>query len=101
MAVTGIKCARSACESQNACCRHTENSNLYCPRCARGINETNPGLVLFPIAIKQCGSCNCYHPFGFSGDCRDDENRYAAPEDAQERHPGVPILDLSVGSRLV
>lgn len=24
----------------------------------------------------ECGGCDCYHPLGFTGDCRDDENRF-------------------------
>jgi hypothetical protein len=28
----------------------------------------------------ECGSCGCYHPDDFWGDCRDDENRYALDE---------------------
>lgn len=31
--------------------------------------------------LEPCGSCICYHPVGFSGDCRDDSNRFASPED--------------------
>jgi hypothetical protein len=25
--------------------------------------------------VETCGCCDLYHPRGFSGDCRDDENR--------------------------
>lgn len=24
----------------------------------------------------ECGGCDNYHPLGFTGDCRDDKNRY-------------------------
>jgi hypothetical protein len=41
------KCNRTACDA-HGCCVHTENGKLYCPRCARKINECNPGLVAFP-----------------------------------------------------
>lgn len=27
--------------------------------------------------LVACGICGCYHPEGFTGDCRDDANRYA------------------------
>lgn len=37
--LTGIKCAREACDIPNACFRHSQNGNLYCPKCARLINE--------------------------------------------------------------
>jgi hypothetical protein len=44
-----MKCYRGVCNAQDANCLHTHNNQLYCPACARGINEFNPGLVLFPI----------------------------------------------------
>lgn len=28
----------------------------------------------------QCGGCGHYHPFGFNGDCRNDEARHSAGE---------------------
>ena len=28
----------------------------------------------------ECGTCNCYHPATFSGDCRNDSMRFAAGE---------------------
>ncbi len=35
--------------------------------------------------IYECGFCGCYHPWDWDGDCRDDENRYGAPEDYIEK----------------
>ena len=46
-----MKCARTACMSMNAVCQHTQTGRLYCPRCARRINEANPqvpNLITFP-----------------------------------------------------
>lgn len=47
------KCARTACENtHNIVCRHTQSGQLYCPSCARRINEANPehpGLVTLPM----------------------------------------------------
>ena len=46
-----MKCARRACNSENAVCRHTQTGRLYCPRCARKINEAvvrATPLVTFP-----------------------------------------------------
>lgn len=48
------KCKRTACENKNACCRHRMTGDLYCPQCARLINENNPlwhgaRLVAFPV----------------------------------------------------
>jgi len=28
----------------------------------------------------ECGCCDCYHPIDWDGDCRDDDNRFAADE---------------------
>lgn len=53
-----MKCHRGACDSDNAVCLHSDNGHLYCPSCARKINETAPGLVRFPIdAVKQLTRC--------------------------------------------
>jgi hypothetical protein len=46
---SATKCARTACKStRNVRCRHTQTGRLYCPRCARAINDHNPGFVEFP-----------------------------------------------------
>ena len=37
------------------------------------------------LTIFECGICGCYHPWDFTGDCRDDENRFADPEDYAEK----------------
>lgn len=48
------KCARTACSAtRNVVCRHTHSGALYCPRCARKINEHNPGLVTMPGANER------------------------------------------------
>lgn len=36
--------------------------------------------------LYECGICSCYHPWGFDGDCRDDNNRYGAPEDYEAKY---------------
>lgn len=46
------------------------------------------------LRIESCGQCDCYHPEGYAGDCRDDNNRYASPEDAQERNNGAAIIEV-------
>jgi hypothetical protein len=44
-----MKCRRTACDStHNIICRHTQTGDLYCPRCARAINDYTPGLVDWP-----------------------------------------------------
>jgi hypothetical protein len=46
-------CSRTACRKTPATCRHTQTGRLYCHRCARAINEHNPGLVEIPPAPKR------------------------------------------------
>jgi hypothetical protein len=40
-----------------------------------GYYEENP-----PDDWEECGQCECYHPAGFTGDCRDDINRWPSDE---------------------
>jgi hypothetical protein len=35
--------------------------------------------------LYECGICDCYHPWSFDGDCRDDSNRYGSPEEYAEK----------------
>ena len=35
--------------------------------------------------LEECGSCDCYHPSDFYGDCRDDKNRYGDPSDLVDK----------------
>lgn len=45
--MTPDKCARRACSNTaNVIFRHRQTGERYCPRCARKINEGNPGLVV-------------------------------------------------------
>lgn len=48
-----MKCRRTACQSDNAVCRHSQTGDMYCPRCARKINEHNPGLVAWPVNTQE------------------------------------------------
>jgi hypothetical protein len=34
--------------------------------------------------IYQCEICECYHPWDWNGDCRDNANRYDSPEQYAE-----------------
>ena len=36
--------------------------------------------------IYECGSCGCYHPWDWDGDCREDAYRYGSPEEYVEYH---------------
>lgn len=47
--------------------------------------------------IYECGICDCYHPWNFDGDCRDDRNRFNSPE-AYAKHLGIDEDDLIVRS---
>lgn len=43
---TPAKCARTACDAtRHVVCRHTQTGRMYCPSCARHINEYTPDLV--------------------------------------------------------
>ncbi len=35
--------------------------------------------------LYECGICDCFHPWNWNGDCRDNENSYGSPEDYAER----------------
>ena len=37
------------------------------------------------VVLFECGICDSLHPWGWSGDCRDDKNRFASVEDYIER----------------
>lgn len=41
-------CSRAACRQTPAPCKHTQTGDHYCVKCARKINEANPGLILIP-----------------------------------------------------
>jgi hypothetical protein len=47
--------------------------------------------------LYECGICGSYHPWKFTGDCRDDANRYGAPEDYAQRHH-IAIARVTVRS---
>lgn len=34
--------------------------------------------------IYECEICSAYHPWDWQGDCRDDTNRFASPEEYAE-----------------
>ena len=47
--------------------------------------------------LYECGICGSCHPWDWLGDCRDDANRYAGPEDYAEQY-GVTDLRVEVRS---
>lgn len=38
-----------------------------------------------PIKIVECGCCDGFHREQFQGDCREDKERFASPEQAANR----------------
>ena len=46
------------------------------------------------IVIYKC-SCGDYHPWGFDGDCRDDDNSYSSPEEYAEQND-LDLDDIEV-----
>jgi hypothetical protein len=47
--------------------------------------------------LYDCEICGGLHPWEWDGDCRDDANRYGAPEDYATKHK-VSILEIQVRS---
>lgn len=47
--------------------------------------------------LYECGICDCYHPWRWNGDCRDDANRYGSPE-GYAAHCHVSVYDVEVRS---
>lgn len=39
--------------------------------------------------LEECGSCGAYHRKDYWGDCRNDAQRFASPEDYLERTQGI------------
>jgi hypothetical protein len=48
-------------------------------------------------ALYECGICDCYHHWNFDGDCRDDNNRYASPEEYAVS-VGVSVYEVEIRS---
>lgn len=44
--------------------------------------KPNPGDVVF---IIECGCCGCFHREEYYGDCRNDNERFFSPKDAETR----------------
>lgn len=45
--------------------------------------------------LYECGICDCYHPWSWAGDCRDDANRYGDPEGyAAKQHVSVDNVEV-------
>lgn len=49
------------------------------------------------FVIYACTICDQYHPWGWSDDCRDDDNRYASPE-VYAKAVGRPLDEVEVRS---
>ena len=47
--------------------------------------------------LYECGICDCYHPWSWDGDCRDDANRFGSPEEYAQKM-GVSIYKVEVRS---
>ncbi len=45
--------------------------------------------------FSECGCCGHFHPIGFTGDCRDDANRFTAEQlTARYGEDGWDYLDI-------
>ena len=47
--------------------------------------------------IYECGICSHYHPWGWGGDCRDNDNRYFSIGEYVAAH-GISEMDVTVCS---
>jgi len=45
--------------------------------------------------LYECGICSCYHAWEFDGDCRDDKNRIADPDEYAKK---LGVSDVEVRS---
>jgi hypothetical protein len=59
-----------------------------------GCNYDNPNA----IQIIECGCCGGMHRVNYFGDCRNDDERFADPEDFESRwygggHPSIEVYN--------
>ena len=47
------------------------------------------------LTLYECGICDHYHPWDFSGDCREDDNRFSSVEDYATK-AGVDLWDIEI-----
>jgi hypothetical protein len=47
--------------------------------------------------LYECGICNCYHPWDWNGDCREDAARFGSPEEYAKKL-GISVNDVEVRS---
>ncbi len=70
-----------------------DNATNETGKAPAGCNYGNPNAV----EIIECGCCGAYHRAAFYGDCRDDSERFADPEDFEARwygggYPSVEVF---------
>lgn len=45
--------------------------------------------------LYECGICGCYHPWTWEGDCRENANRFAGPEEyAELKHASLESIEV-------
>lgn len=50
------------------------------------------------VVLYDCEICGGLHPWDWNGDCRDNANRYADPEDYAERNKKIDVRTIEVRS---
>ena len=73
------------------------NVAVECHTCHEVLLDFDKPDAFTPHVLYECEICDCFHPWTFDGDCRDDANRYGAPDDYATRH-GVDELQIEVRS---
>jgi hypothetical protein len=60
-----------------------------------GPQPKTPAVDPADLILFECGICDCYHPWEFAGDCRDDSNRFGSPEEYAAK---MGVADVEVRS---
>lgn len=62
-------------EGRYARCANSGDDDVYHKNERYEFGDTVP-VFLVEIDEEECGSCGCYHPTGYAGECRDDRYRF-------------------------
>ena len=56
----------------------------------------NNGVIELDLILVECGGCGCFHPKGFAGDCRDDDNRFPTDNPADKYEAQLQEWDVCI-----
>lgn len=52
------------------------------------------GVIELDLVLEGCGCCGCYHPKGFTGECRENETRYPTDNPADKYEASCQEWDV-------